>query len=297
MNSWHKHILGLLAAWAMCVSPCLAVGWMTIHTAVNGCEVVVDKEDVFPMKGGKITLSTTAGVHSLLITKDGYRPYMDTITIQDGVNQLLNIWLEPEDEKVVKLTTNFNRMAWDYQVENGFFKMRWFALGAGLGTGATMHASLFDMRIGLFSLEPCQWGFNAPFYENVSHVQTTWLVHPRDHRAPQYMYEMAIPSQGIQFFYIPMVGVHLPVFTNFAVLLSAGPQISWTRISWSEQTRDLPLLYGYSFTKEPFPSNGYHFDSVWFTCQIGGLFTGKTSDLLLYLRYQDGFFAGIEMRL
>lgn len=297
MKFCRGHIVGLLF-FLLCLSPlCWGVGWITVRTAVGGCEVTVDEEDIFPMDKKKITLSTTTGLHSVMVTKDGYRPYMDTVTVQDGVNQLLNVWLEPEDEKVQKHTTDFKRMAWDYQLENGFFKIRWFSLGAGLGTGATMHTSLCDMRIGLFSLEPCQWGFNAPFYDNVSHVKSYWLVHPRDHRARENVYDLAIPSQGIQFFYTPMVGVHLPVFPNFAILMSAGPQISWTHISWNEQVRELPLSYGYTFTKEPFPENGYHFDSVWFTCQIGGLFTGKTSDLLLYLRYQDGFFAGIEMRL
>lgn len=273
-----------------------AKGWITVQTSVYGGEVVVDQGDIFTKKGKQITLLVEKGLHTVLVSKDGYRTYLDTITVDDNINHLLNVWLEPMNEKILQRTTDFKRTSWDYQVANGRCRIRWFTLGAGLGTGATMHASLFNIRCGLFEINPCAWGFNAPFYSDVTHERTYWLVHPRDRHSDSPLYEMAIPSQGIQFYYAPTIGVHLPIHNHCAIVLNAGPQISWTRVTWSYQIRELPTLYGYAFTKDAFPRNGYHFDSPWFTLQAGCLFTGTNSDLLSYLRYQDGIFLGIEMR-
>ncbi|MCQ2342901.1 MAG: PEGA domain-containing protein [Paludibacteraceae bacterium] len=296
MLSRLRQILFLLSGLLLCCLPAVSSGWISVRTSVGGCEVVVDTADIFAVNGRQITLSAMRGLHTVMVSKDGYRPYIDTVTVADGVNHWLNVWLEPVDEKYIRRCSDFRRTGWDYQVNNGAFEMRWFALGAGLGTGATVHASLFDMRVGLLAIEPCMWGFNAPFYNDCSHVRTPWVVRPHDRFIMDSYYEMAIPSQNIQFFYTPMVGVHLPVFSNFAVVLSAGPQISWTHITWSYQLRELPISYGYVFSKEDFPENGFHFDPVWFTLQLGALFKGEHSDLMAYARYQDGFFVGLEMR-
>lgn len=296
MNRSNIHIvLFLVLGWCFS-STLLAESWITINSSVAGSEVMVDEDDGLPIKGKQICVSVDPGLHVIMINKSGYRPFVDTVTTKEGLNQVLNVWLEPQDTELSKHTTKFIRRVWDYQIANDKFDICWFSVGAGLGTGATMHASLFNMRYALLEIDPCVWGFNAPFYNDVSHVQTLWLVHPRNPRSEVGLYEMAIPSQGIQFFYTPMVGVHLPIFNSLAVVLSAGPQISWTKIVWSEEIRELPTSYGYAFTKKDFPKTGYQFDPVWFSLQIGCLFRGVNSDLLTYFRYQDGFFAGIEMR-
>ena len=275
----------------------LAGGWITVHGSVRGAEVIIDKTDLLTAKGYQVAVPVAAGKHIVRVSKEGYKPYTDTITVEEGGNHLMYIWMEPMAEPYISRTTNFKRTCWDYQINNHRFYITWFGIGAGLGTGATMNVSLFNMRFGLFELDPMIWGFNSPFYSDVSHVRTHWLVHPHDHRWDDpNVYDVAIPTQGIQFYYTPMVGVHLPIFSNLAFVLSAGPQISWTKIDWSEQLRELPISSGYSFTKDDFPASGFHFDPMWFALQLSAYFYGNSSDLVGFLRYQDGVFAGIEMR-
>ncbi|MBQ0137088.1 MAG: PEGA domain-containing protein [Bacteroidales bacterium] len=286
----------LLGLWmfSMTVS---ADGWITVHTSVRGAEVIIDKADLLVCKGYQVAVPVPAGKHVVMVGKDGYKPYTDTVTVTENGNHLMYIWMEPITEPYIGRTTNFKRTCWDYQVQHGRLGVRWFGVGAGLGTGATLNISLFNMRFGLFELDPVIWGFNSPFYSDVSHVKSYWLVHPHDHRWDDpNVYDVAIPLQGIQFYYTPMVGVHLPIFSNLAFVLSAGPQISWTKIEWSEQLRELPISTGYAFTKDDFPASGFHFDPMWFAIQLSAYFYGNTSDLVGFLRYQDGVFVGIEMR-
>jgi len=274
----------------------LLIGWITIVSSVCGADVMIDEQDGIRMYGQQICLQMEAGRHLVMVDKEGYAPYIDTITVLANENTPLSVWLEPESARIRKCTTPYKRLSWAYQEENSVYRLRWVGIGGGIGSGLNIHVSLFDMRFGLFTLDPCLWGLNVPFISGTSHVKTTWLVHPRDRRSEQTAYEVAIPAQDIQFYYTPMVGVHLPFNTRGAVVLSAGPQISWTHINWSEHLRELPLSYAYEYTEEPFPHSGFHFDPVWFSVQGGVLFTGQQSDLLTYFKYQDGYFVGLEIR-
>lgn len=274
----------------------LLIGWITIASSVNGANVMVDDQDGIQMHGKQICLQMEEGQHLIMVDKQGYLPAIDTITVTANEYTHFTVWMKPQSEKAKRSATTYKHLAWDYQIENGINSLRWVGIGGDIGSGLNLHLSLFNMRFGLFTLEPCLWGMNIPFFSNVSHVQPTWLVHPKDRRAEWSEYEVAIPSPDIQFYYTPMIGVQLPVTSHAAITLSAGPQISWTHIHWSWQDRELPISYAYLFTQEPFPQTGFKFDPVWFSIQGGVLFTGQNSDLLTYFKYQDGYFLGIDIR-
>lgn len=274
----------------------LLIGWITIRSSVGGANVMIDEYDGIPIQGKQICLSVDSGHHLLMVDKEGYRPYIDTITVQQGVNHVVEVWLEPQTAGTQKKTSAFQRQTWDYEATNGKNNIRWIGIGGAIGTGIDLHLSLFEMRFGLFGLDPCLWGINLPFFSNVSHAQPKWQIHPRDRRSESTLYEVAIPTSDFQIYYTPMLGVYFPVWNQIAITLSAGPQISWTRIRWSEQLRDLPRTYAYQFTNDPFPTSGMYFDPVWFSVQAGMLFTGTRSDLLAYLKYQDGYVIGLEIR-
>jgi len=274
----------------------LLIGWVTITSSVIGAQVMVDEQDGIPMRGQQICLQMEAGRHLIMVDKEGYTPYIDTIHVPANDNLPLAVWMEPESKRAMRATTSYKHLTWAYQTENKIYSLRWVGLGGSIGSGLNVHVSLFDMRFGLFSIEPCLWGMNVPFISGASHVKTAWQVHPKDRRSEELAYEVAIPTQDIQFYYTPMVGVHLPVSNHSAFVLSAGPQISWTHINWSEQLRDLPISYDYIYTTGEFPHSGFYFDPVWFSAQAGLLFTGQQSDLLTYFKYQDGYFLGVEIR-
>ncbi len=270
--------------------------WLTLHVSVGGADVMIDNGEMQTMRGQQSVVGIEKGFHSVTVMKDGYRPYVDTITLPAGVNQRMYIWLEPIGEEEKARTSDFDRLVWDYQMENNVWKMRWIGLGAGICSGVEAHVSLFSMRYGLLSIDPCIWGFNYPFFSNTSHVTHKWQVHNHSWRLHDDFYEMSIPSAEVQLYYTPMVGVHFPLTTRSAFVLSAGPQISWTYIRWSDQLREIPLTYDYEFVEGDFPKSGWYFDPVWFCLQAGMIVTGNKSDLLGYLRYQDGFFIGMEIR-
>jgi len=271
-------------------------GWITVRTSVLGAEVTVDEMESFTMHVHELSVAVNEGLHLVIVNKDGYHPKVDTITIHEGENKLLPMWLEPTTKKTVRRTTEFKRTSWDYQLNNGLFALRWAGVGGGIGTGFNFHVSLFDMRYGLLTIDPCLFGINLPFFGGMTHVQVPWQIHPRDRRSPVKLYEMAIPSPNIQLYITPMIGVVFPLSESVGFTLSAAPQISWTRITWEYQTRELPSSYAYEFTDAAFPTTGFQFDPVWFSVQAGMVFNGNRSDMLTYFKYQDGYFLGVEFR-
>jgi len=274
----------------------LVIGWLTVVSSVGGGQVMVDEQDGIKMHGKQISLRMEAGRHLIMVDKEGYTPYIDTVIVPANDTKLLAVEMVPQSQKTAKRTTRYSNTIWNYEVCNGVNTYRWVGIGGGIGSGVNIHVSAFDLRFGIFTIDPCIWGINMPFFSNVSHVQTPWLVHPKDRRSEQIDYEMAIPTKDIQLYYTPMIGIQLPLCDWAAITLSAGPQISWTHINWSYQLRGLPRSYDYQFTTEEFPTTGLHFDPVWFSIEAGILFTGKRSDLLTYFKYQDGYFLGIDVR-
>jgi len=253
----------------------LLIGWLTITTTTGGCNVMVDEQDGISMQGKKICLEMEPGRHLVMVDKEGYYPYQETLTIDSGVNSLLTVQMKPKSKMRE-------------------FSIRWVGVGAGIGSGIDLHASLFNMRIGIFSIEPCVWGLNIPFVDNLSHVKTPWLVHYN--RQGDYPYIVAIPQQQLQWSYTPQFGVQIPASESIRIGISAGPQISWTKITWTERMSNGNFTSYYTFTDEPFPKSGYQFDPVWFSAQVSCIFNGITSDLITYLKYQDGIFLGVEVR-
>jgi len=257
----------------------LLIGWITVVSSVGGADVMVDEQDGIRMQGKRICLQVEAGRHLVMVDKEGYIPYIDTIRVGGGENLELNIRLESKS----KMTG---------------FDIQWIGVGGGIGTGLNIHLSVANMHFGWFTLDPCMWGMNLPFISGVSHVKKNWLVHPKDRRSEQTYYNVAIPSLNVQFYYTPMVGMQIPIGDQrTAIEIGAGPQISWTHVYWSEQERDLPTTCAYEFTNDPFPKSGFQFDPVWFSAQIGVVFKGIQSDLMAYFKYQDGYFIGIDFRL
>jgi len=292
----NRHIGIVLCLILGVIIPVFGSGWITVRTSVLGAQVTIDDMAGVQMRVHELSFEVEEGLHLVIMDKAGYYPTIDTITIHDGENQLVPMWLEPITPKAQQHTSRFQRISWDYQLQNGLFALRWFGIGGGLGTGLNVHLSLFDLRYGLLSVEPCLWGINLPFFSSMTHAQRPWLVHPRDRRSPLNLYEMAIPGLSVQFYYTPMVGVVLPFGAHTAFTISAAPQISWTRVDWSCQMRELPSSYRWEYTNDPFPNSGFYFDPVWFSVQLGILFNGSHSDILTYLKYQDGYFIGVDFR-
>jgi len=287
----------ILLAWMGCLisTGLYANGWITMHCSVAGVNIMVDEEE-YKVKDKYKCIGLNEGLHLVIVEKEGYRPYTDTVTVTDGTNHMMNVWLEPLSEQAQKRSGKYASTLWEYEIRNGRFQVRWAGLGGGVGTGLNLHVSLFQLRYGMLTLDPCLWGSKLPFFSGLSHVSIPWRVHPRDRRSEIQQYQVAVPSQDVQFYYSPMAGVLFPLNGEVAFVLNAGPQISWTRVYWAHQYRDLPSSYPYVFTEEEFPKTGYQFDPVWFSAQFGTLFTGRRSDLFLYLKYQDGYFGGIEFR-
>jgi len=289
-----RHIT-LISLLSLLTNSLCGEGRIIIRTAVIGAQVTIDNNESVTMHGQELSCLVEDGLHLIMVTKEGYRPYIDTMIIHPKDNRLTPAWLEPISQKATRETTAFKRKSWEYQLANQLFALRWVSVGGGIATGLNLHVSLFNMRFGLFTIDPCLWGMNVPFFNGISHVKTTWLAHPRDRRSEIVQYEMAIPNQNVQFYYTPMIGFQLPFSSTMTFVLNAGPQISWTYIDWSYQLRDLPTSYTYTFTDDPFPDKGFQFDPVWFSVLTGILFNGR-SDLLTYFKYQDGFFLGMEFR-
>lgn len=290
----YKYVV-LVIAFILLSAPVHSKGWIRVRTEVVGAQVTIDEGESVVMRGQELSFLVEDGLHLVIVDKEGYLPYFDTVTTRQDVDRFVPAWLEPTSKKAKRNTTSFNRTSWEYQLANGLFALRWAGIGGGIATGLNIHMSFFNMRFGLFTLDPCLWGMNVPFFSGISHVQTPWLVHPRNRRSDVLQYEMAVPNQDLQFYYTPMIGFQLPFSATMAFMLSAGPQISWTHVDWSYQLGDLPQS-GFTFTNEPFPGKGFQFDPVWFSVQTGVYFNGGRSDLLTYLKYQDGFFVGMEVR-
>lgn len=293
MNKRIKLIFSFLTLLSL---PLWSNGWITVRTSVLGAQVAIDQMESVTMHVHELSFAVDEGLHLVIVNKEGYHPHVDTVTVHEGENFLLAIWLEPMTNKTMQQTTDFKRLSWDYQLQNNLFAIRWAGVGAGVGTGLSFHLSFFDMRYGLLTIDPCLWGINFPFFSDVTHVTVPWQVKPRDRRSEVVLYEVAIPTLGLQLYYTPMIGVVLPIVESVAFSMSAGPQISWTKVNWSYQSRSLPSTYPYEFTNEDFPASGFRFDPVWFSVQAGIIFHNPHSDVLSYLKYQDGFFLGIEYR-
>jgi len=276
--------------------PLWSGGWITVRTSIVGTQVVIDQTTDLKLLGHERSFFVEDGLHLIIVGKEGYQPYVDTIRIADGSDRFVPVWMEPISERAMRSTMDFKETSWHYQLSHGLFSLRWVGIGGGIATGLNLHLSLFSMRFGLFTIDPCLWGSNLPFFSGVTHVQKNCLVHPRNPREATTLYNMAIPSPNVQFYYSPMIGFVLPFASDMAFSLSAGPQISWTRVDWSYQTSTLPTTYLVEFTTDPFPKSGFQFDPVWFSVQAGILFSGFRSDLMTYFKYQDGYFLGVEFR-
>lgn len=286
----------LIIACLGCVIPLMAEGRLVIRSSVSGADVYVD--GAWQQHTTPATYTLSAGAHTIMINKEGYRPLVDTIAIEDDQKCMWEVWMEPMDEDIAKRVTPYRRLVWNYTVENNPFRVMWFGIGFGLGSGAAMQLSLADIRYGIVELRPCVWGVNYPFFSGISHENyDVWHVICPDRSVTQDKYDMAIPTQGRQFYYTPMLRVHLPYNQRTAVVLSAGPQISWTHVYWQQDYRELPASHSYIYTTDGVPKSGYHFDHPWFTCEIAVVRTGTTSDMSAFFRYQDGFFIGCEWRI
>ena len=215
----------LIIACLGCVIPLMAEGRLVIRSSVSGADVYVD--GAWQQHTTPATYTLSAGAHTIMINKEGYRPLVDTIAIEDDQKCMWEVWMEPMDEDIAKRVTPYRRLVWNYTVENNPFRVMWFGIGFGLGSGAAMQLSLADIRYGIVELRPCVWGVNYPFFSGISHENyDVWRVICPDRSVTQDKYDMAIPTQGRQFYYTPMLRVHLPYNRRTAVVLSAGPQIS-----------------------------------------------------------------------
>lgn len=239
----------------------LLIGWLTVNSSVGRANVMVDEQDGIRMTGKQLCVEVEAGRHVVMVDKNGYQPFIDTLTIHQGQNMELNVWLQPK---------NVSRQ----------FSIRWGGIGGGLGSGMDVHVSLANMRWGWISLEPCVWGMNMPFFSGVSHVKSTWVMVQQDRRADQSYNNLAVSSPYLQFYYTPMLGAYIPIKNKqSSLVVAAGPQLSWTHISWSEAAI----------------KDGFQFDPVWFSVKAGVLFKGWKSDLMTYFKYQDGYFIGVDL--
>lgn len=115
-------------------------------------------------------------------------------------------------------------------------------------------------------------------------------------------YSMYVSERGVQIFYAPMLRFHIPIKGTKAIVLGAGPQVSWTKFSWKGRTQSLSNVSDYVFYDKYSSSSDRNYglkkDELWFTAEVAFLWNFDWgSDIDIYARYQDGFYIGFEYRI
>ena len=275
--------------------------------------------------------SILIGSHSVMLKYDGYESERRTFNVKESDTIRIDMALAkiPEREQAQYTSTysNYNSgysssrssygsssnsgyssssystyRSWRVQEEeeysNKHFDVYYFGIGTGLLLNWELQWSLFDFRYKWFEIRPCLWGINFPFMQNISHTKLPpIIVDPSSYSSYFNEYSIRKPERSMQIFYAPMVRFHIPIKKNKALVLGAGPQISWTKFEWHYDRDKLSNLSNYVMSSEDIPYRQYLKDDIWFTAEIAFLwYFTKGSDISLYARYQDGFYIGFEYR-
>lgn len=285
--------------------------------------------------------SILIGTHSVMLKYEGYESERRTFNVKEADTVRLDVELAKKQErKPTQYTSTYSgynsgyssgRSSYSSSSNSGSFSssysssyssnnstsyksksrdkhdfhVYYFGFGSGIITCWELQASLFDFRYKWFEVRPCLWGINLPFVQNISHTKLpAAIVNPN----PMYEfygyepeYSMSVPERGVQIFYAPMVRFHIPVKETKAIVLGAGPQISWTKFSWKGRTQGLSKVDNYVFYDSNNPIDkptGLQKDAIWFTAEIAFLWNFDWgSDIDIFARYQDGFYIGFEYRI
>jgi len=192
-----------------------------------------------------------------------------------------------------------------WQLNKG--QISYVGFGLGLGTNVEMQLALLDVRYKWFEIRPCLWGINGPmmsvnqFDRNLPPA----VVNPDSY--DEYSgYIVHMPSCTYQYFYTPMVRFHYPIRKkkNRSIVFGAGPQISWTKVEWTEENKKLgELADDVVFSQAA--SDYITMDDLWFTLEVAYVVRTPTvvkkttidsMDFTIYARYLDGFSIGFEFR-
>lgn len=278
-------------------------GELKISTSPIDAFIYVD-DKLQPIKS-PTTIPVDAGVHRIKILKGGYKMEEIDLLVEPNKTTLLERELE-EIKLQTNSSTNANNSEYRYTRKDEFYEangkkqVMYFGFGAGILTNLDFEISAFDIRFGVIELRPLIWGGNLAMMHNfANHRKLQTLYNP----VPigigyfdEYEYEIAKPERGIQWYYAPMIRVFIPINAGCALTLGAGPQFSWTKVTWEQSVEE----YDWNFDNyEPsyvLPKTGIQFDGTWFTTELSVLFASPTFDINAFLRYQDGFYIGTNLR-
>lgn len=311
-------------------SPKPIYGYISVESNPTHAEIELDGQ-----KTGKYTPyvfdSVLIGKHSVLLRQPGYYNKGNDYTVSELDTVHVNYTFTLKEEKKptqysstsssynsgysssrssynsssstsASYSNNYSTSTYENKKEPDW-RVMYFGLGGSVGTIFSAHLSFFNVRYKYIEFRPCVWGVSYSVLKDFPHhkLPKNTLVH-KEWTSSSYHYEgdyeIAEPKRGAQWFYTPTLRVHIPLGDfDRAIVLGIGPQISWTKFKWQKGTARLDWLESYEFTNNPFPQDTYYFDGVWVTADVA--YNMKFSDhteFEIYLRYQDGFVFGMEVK-
>lgn len=287
----------------MLETPTKQHGELKISTSPIDAFIYVD-DKLQPTKS-PTTIPIDAGVHRIKIVKGGYK--MDEIDLLVEPNKTTLLDRELEEIKLqANTSTNANNSEYRYTRKDEFYEangkkqIMYFGFGAGILTNLDFEISAFDIRFGVIELRPFVWGGNYAMMNNfANHRKLQTLYNPVPVGTSYFgddEYEIAKPERVMQWYYAPMVRFFIPLNAGCAITLGVGPQFSWTKVTWEKSVEEYGWDFKYYEPSYLLPNTGLQFDGMWFTSEISILFASPTFDINAFLRYQDGFYIGTNLR-